>query len=398
MPGEAEEASRLAEPPRAKHAVSLDDFARITAKLEGGAKLDEVLNEEGLTPLEWLRAQQEWLSRMASLSRRGRHQLHERYLERLAAFAAAPDEPASTPSDGQPLVPAPRIVVARAQLPAARKASRVDSVPSLSDSAQPMAPPGRPKKAASPDRRTTLQPVAEVPPVVPFRKAPDALPFAKARRMQRTVPRDLPPALPFDDPPTDGDALAGGTLDGPMPSVEMDLGSTLDGSMPTGSRVLPFAAEGPVGSSITNEDSRVASWPFPRAERWVQDEPTGDPNSGLPFKRSQVPPDPGPSGGNDEPPLVSGAPKSVDHPRTQAFPAIVAAPVAAAAQLTLEQYAWLSSLIDRAPERVDETLSWLRLSVENKVALDAHFAELFRREPAEHARYQQLRSQYDAQP
>lgn len=386
MSGEVSEAPEV--PGRAPRVTSLDDFARITARLETGAPREEVLEDEGLTDVEWLGVQQDWLSRMAGLACHGRRQLHERFLERVSALGEA-DAEAPSNGDDRPRVPEPRIIAARRPIqPRARRPTGAEPR-FVSNVPPPVAPPLRPRAGGHTLFETTVE--ARVEPS-PSGAHDGALPFkASASRTRSSLPPGVPSGLPFAPAHDDEQDLAGGTLDDAADPIE-----TLDGSEAWPPTALPFASD--ARSSLeAKRPATDASWPFPRAERPTTDEhAAGDPYAGLPFTRSEIPAPPSippPAGDTYEVPPVSSHEDRVRHLQTQVF----ADPLRATPTVTLEQYAWLTSLLSRAPEREDETLAWLSLTPERKLAVDAHFAARFQREPGELARYQQLRAHYDAQ-
>jgi len=366
MAGELSDAP--AEPERAPRVTSLDDFARITARLEAGASLDRVLEDEGLTATEWLRIQRDWLSRMASMASHGRRLLHDRYLERLSAFVDEASASPPVPEGDRPRVPASRIIVARKAVRASGSEPgprpKRPSPPAVPEMPAPIDVSHRVERVPGGGNTLFATAMEARPEVTPFRTGDEALPFKSPDRAERTVPRDLPSATPFDEPNQEAPDLAGGTLDGSQVGG-WDPTRTLDGSRPSPAKALPFA-----GDSRPRDEGKSApppdgSWPFPRHAE-PNTRPGADPYAGLPFSRSDALPSPTPP----------------EDPE-------------AAPPITLEQYAWLTSLLARAPERADETLAWLQLSSERKLVVDAHFAALFRREPAEHARYQQLCARYD---
>lgn len=384
MPAEVSEAPEA--PVRAPRVTSLDDFARITARLEGGASRDEVLSDEGLTDTEWLGIQREWLSRMADLACHGRRQLHGRFLERVSAVA---EEAAQVPAPGddrRPRTPAPRIIIA-ARKPLQLKANRsVEPSPGPrigSSAPPPLVSPRNPPVEGRSLFETTVE--ARVDPAL-LKSIDEALPFkASGETPKSSLPRGISSGLPFAPVPDDReDDLAGGTLDGA--SDTDDLLETLDGSRATPAAALPFAAE--LSSTLdTKLPVGDSSWPFPRAERATNDAAGRDPYVGLPFARSEVPAPPStpPAGGTHE---IAPSPFPDERGRHGR---------GAAPTVSLEQYAWLTSLLARSPEREQETLAWLHLTPERKVVVDAHFTALFQRDPQELTRYRQLREHYDAQ-
>lgn len=101
-------------------ALTLDQFALITARLRAGAKRERALAEADIDTTTWLAAQVYWLGRMASLVANGDNVLHTRFLERLAKLEQeGPAKLSPMEIEKRPAAPEPRLAPLRAPSPPA---------------------------------------------------------------------------------------------------------------------------------------------------------------------------------------------------------------------------------------------------------------------------------------
>lgn len=329
-------------------ALTLDDFARLTARLQSGVPRDRALEQAGLEEDAWLSAQQAWLARIATHAAAGDRALHERFLERLEAHQKEQQsKPKQTPKMALPLPPAarraPRPVRGRPKkappaatpaprivLPAPRK--EVDLFATMAFEA--IAPTG----AALPfvqdeDGEETLEPD------LPRKKLPRALPFEAEADISSTLeppastldPEDKGPALPFK-------------------------GGTSKARKDPSNSATPFRkaevdeAEDPLASTVTGDGLAIVEpalpfspvTPAPRKGRPV----TG---SGLPFRRAAPPPDDNASTTMLSPEELAKALAQEKKPDPLAS-TIAVAHAREEPRLTLEQFASLTAEVGLTPQ------------------------------------------------
>jgi hypothetical protein len=401
---------------KAARALSLDEFAAVTARLQAGVPRERVLEDAGLDGAEWESAQETWLARIAKLTARGNQALHRRFLERVAAHTAAELARPPAPAGPAPLPPAPAaapLLGAAARARAARK-EPPPAMPARPPVAAPPAMPARPPVAAPPPppaaspsaaaRRAvavataSMEAVREQLAVAPFPVPPagaprraaaggdGALPFgAKARASTAAAPpppKEAPPKKDFDPLAQTmlGDELPRGA---PLPFVRGGKGDdgTLDEPSPEAVAALPFAGKPKPAPAARPRRDALPFRAVPEADKLtdtVDPEPAAQgQRQALPFK----------GGGGARPPSDRAAARApgTDLPFRRAAPEPT---------LTLEQYAWLCAMIERAPERTVEALAQLRLGAGDKARVDAQFRAELERDPAKREAFERARQAY----
>ena len=230
-------------------------------------------------------------------------------------------------------------------------------------------------------------------------------------------PASKGPALPFAATVADGAASEGSSSDdaasvGPFADDELPpdpLNTTLDGAPPASKGpALPFAAtivddaatEGPPAAKAPRGE-RADSTPPPAATAAVSpetSEPTEAPSSGPsppsdPLAKTmygslRLP--------NEAAALLATMALEPDGtaPGTEPSTAPSSEAQAGSSAMTLEQYAWLCAALEAAPDRRDQTLAWVRLSVADKERADTYWQQQFERDPEKRAAFELARQAY----
>jgi hypothetical protein len=270
--------------------VSLDDFARVTARIQKGVSRDRALADAGIDDDTWFAAQQAWLARMARRVAAGDRRLHDRYLERLRAFEEE-DQESQRPLDGD--------------------------LPKAPDRRMPPKPSARAKRPRKPVPAGVVAPAAMLhasapAPVVVRTKEPEDVPV---RTMEFEIPaqsgsalpfivsaKAAPPSIPLEEHDAAGETLdpVGDTL--PGETLEAD---TLDAAVetdPAGETLDPDMAGIPREPALPFEDMPTST---------LEPEPVVSP--AMPFKG----PAPGPRKREQNPALpfrAAAEPKPKDEP------------------------------------------------------------------------------------
>jgi len=353
--------------------MSLDEFAALHARMEAGEGRDRVLAEAGLSPEAWLEAQGVWLGRMASLAVHGEPALHQRYLGLLGEHQQAERSRRAAPAS-----------------PPAGKMPRPPALPAL--------PPVGPSERADARRASrAARPAASGEAAKPAKDARKKM--AVTMMMEESVVAR--PALPFDRPGRGSSPPPAAAPSRPKKGrlQRQTLANTLPAFLQSLGPALPFAE-----SSAPRADPRSSSKPRGLDDRFVlpfgrRDEPAGaatgqgatrgkrsDDRFVLPFNRQHE---------------AAAAPRTDGAaPGGQAAPGLAApaqgraADPSTAPAMGLELYAWLCAAIAFAPERTEQTLTWMRLTPEDKRALDALWEKVFAGDPAQRAAFEHARQGY----
>jgi hypothetical protein len=220
---------------QAGRALSLDEFAALTARLEAGLPRASVLAGADLSEEDWQSAQRTWLERMAKLCARGNNALHRRFLQRVAqhdsALAKEADAAKRVLEGPAPAAPEPRILglTGRAPRPAPRRETPQPALPRvqapLPAAASPPAPAAMLAPVAAPPPPPAPPPPAPAPAgpaaehslsrTMAFSAIPDgpALPFPRAGKGPEVRPGSVPA----------GDAVGTGTVDDDVPPLPKAL-------------------------------------------------------------------------------------------------------------------------------------------------------------------------------
>lgn len=323
--------------PEAQRAMTLEEFASISAALEAGLPRDEILAEAGFTKAAWESAQERWLATLADQAALGRLADGRRYVELLGAkkpAAAARAKRTRKKLPGKaPIAPAPpiapRLTTASEKLGPTNLSPAREGASTAADQriSKPLERPEAPRAHGTwsrPDDETTgvvqiakLHAATEAlpfvqagagddhEPITPRRTRPDsalpfsapkpppaddeeALPFATTAAIRRDA-EPPPSALPFTAPPA---ALAASGL--PFTASPPPPGpNPLPFRAPEAPSALPFAAKAP---------PNTGGLPFgrPRTQTLVPSEvadasrPAPPAASALPFNTTAPPVAPAP--------------------------------------------------------------------------------------------------------
>lgn len=339
--------------------LSLERFAEIRAAIEASRSREQVLDEQGLLPSQWVIAERRWLAALSADAAAGRTALAARYLAayRTAAKGASTGAAGAQPPQQRHAPPPPPPVAAPSVEPAARQnqlfvpsylLSRPAPVPAQPSPPSPAPPPPAPAPAspAPPSPAPAPPPAIAANPGQPMKvvlkgtlsashlSIPVArLPFQKkpnkalsGRVMMGTA--DSTPAAP---PPTAGQknpALAGTIAPSPDPSPRA---------------TLPFATGREPAKPLQQAAPSTPSTPSIRINR-----------------------------------QLSG---TLDVPDAEALP--LPPPVADIPNLSVEQYAWVTASLRKAEgPSLHEAMARFRLTTESRKKLDAVWRAHMARHPA----------------
>ena len=312
--------------------LSLDQFALVTARLQSGMSPDEALADLGFDGDRWLAEQQRWLAKVAEMAADGHVALHvaltEKIQQHVVALERLEDQRSRT-LEGEHPVAAERMLS-----PIAHRTNKPQPT------AVEREPVQRQKSAVR--RAADLLPVE--PPKVQIAVAPAQRPWSTAE-MPKFEPGQSTPFAEMADADSDKE----------KEQRREEQEAVHD--------ALPFEDEPADTEPLPQREAR--SDPLMRTLEGAS-APEG---SALPF------------------PELSGV--------TKTFAAVGDGtvlpfrPAPSRAEMTVEQYAWLSSMLDAAPAQADEILERAQLTKDDKRALDDYFTAKLMNEPAVRARYLQ---------
>lgn len=393
--------------------LELDDFARLTARMEIGEPRADILADAGMTLDRWLEAQQMWLERMGTRAAKGQPTLHRRFVALVEKYRLAEAERReSTKRSGDlPLPPEPRGAALLAPVPRKPRTARKAAAE------LPTTSPMRGQVKAAANFKTSAMPAIASHPALPFAGEERAV---KRGQRKRALAPGQDTALPFKPgssrppppagPPPSGKDLKGETFDesarapssplpfrkgaamAPLPAIRIEtkahrdpLGATLElppDQAAAARAALPFdkGASGKQGARASKTSTRDAlastadvspeeaaklraALPFGGARGGAAKRAAAPADGALPFKANR--PAPAPQGGFANLP-----------------------------NLTLEQYAWLCAALEVAPDREAQTLAWMRISVDGKRQLDIHWRHELKRDPRIKAEFDRARDKY----
>ena len=423
--------------------VTLEEFARLTARIAAGEPVAKVLSGSDLDPEGWADVQRTWLTRMAERAARGKPSLHQRFVELVEEHRREVE--AARRADKQlegPLPEAPqerRAPVLVRHRPAQDRPGGPPPLPKPSTPRRPSPPamvaaptggaappkPQRPGTAAipaMPDLRGTSLPFGDERSVMPFAGAP-------ASTVAQKPPKPEAHVLPFkastEPAPRSGPASAALPFRAdaeakPPPPVEesaepASLGSTMAMSSEdfeaARAALLPFLEQ----QQKKTDDAPESTAPRDLGSTsYISPEDMAKARAALPFGAPPAGSDTVPAKtvpeqtvedetAESSPKAKDGVPvETAEMPPDRApasalpFSSAGAPPPQAAPQptLSLEQYAWLCATLERSSARTEETLAWLRMSAEHKAELDAQWRAAMSRDPALAARFASLKQSY----
>ncbi|MEQ9317992.1 MAG: hypothetical protein RIF41_02495 [Polyangiaceae bacterium] len=254
--------------------VTLEEFARLTARIDAGESVEKVLAGSDLDADRWADVQRTWLTRMAERAARGKPSLHQRFVGLLDEHRREVEAARRAEKQLDGPLPEP---------PAERKAPvLVRRRPEAKAPASPprAQPPRRPSPAAvpaTPPAEVHVPPNPRRPPTAAMPAGPaggPSLPFGD----QRSV-------LPFAGSPSAGSPTAGS---GSAPSR---------GSKPTVDEphVLPFRSTAPAPPNVPAQPTATAppNVPAQPTAPAPHKAPAGPEPSALPFReRAEAKPPP----------------------------------------------------------------------------------------------------------
>lgn len=286
--------------------VTLEQFAKLTAKIDAGEPVAKVLSESDLDAEQWASVQRTWLTRMAERAARGKPSLHQRFVglldehrrevevarraeKQLEGPLPEPPEERKAPVlvRRRPVAPTP--AAAPLPRPAPPRRGSAPSMPAVPPRPSPVVPDPPPQ--ASPPQAS---PSPQRPDTAAMRAMPDlrprdaALPFGDQRsvlpfpgsppaRSAATPKKDEPHVLPFRST-------------GPAPPTETSKPSPLPFRAAAEPKPPPPTDLGPeprsLGSTMamSSEDfaaARAALLPFLEAQKKAADEASASPERDL---------------------------------------------------------------------------------------------------------------------
>jgi hypothetical protein len=374
--------------------LSLDQFASITARVESGVARSRALDEAGVSDADWLAAQEQWLSTIASLATNGKMTLHRRFtalLEEHHRAIAVANEQRSRQLDGEHPVTPQRTMSRLAGRALERRSSAVQRVggwpfPPAQAAAVPaarqLAVGGGSWHAGSDATPRQRPPTGDMPAygssvTLPFAPA-EAADGARAskRRQQQEAGEQPRTVMPFAQRVAERKADVDIRMapDDPLMRTVDATSSPLAHAMPFDVKIERPTADPMMRTMAMKAVPDSASLPFarkPGAAGHSASEPKAAPGASdgaLPFRRAQ---------------------QAADDATSEATSAQVS--------VTIEAYAWLCAQLDAAPEQSAEILSAAGMTPASKQALDDHFSARMRRESKLRAHYIEARMKFAAQ-